>query len=121
MADEVNLPDFDDLPPVEGVDFKGCAWEIFDKNGTKDQLGTLNLLTAARVLEAAQQEIRSGEQVSLNLGLSTIKYAAFNRKVLEHKVIDLASIGFAGFDEELSFNPQTGSHWNSLLHFAHQR
>lgn len=58
-----NLPDFDHLPPVEGMP-KGCAWGLFDQNGKKDTLGTLNILNDDIVREAAR-EIVVGQSVSL--------------------------------------------------------
>jgi len=57
------LPDFDSLPPVEGFP-QGCAWGLFDADGKKDTLGTLNLLDVQTVRKAAQ-EIVVGESVSL--------------------------------------------------------
>jgi hypothetical protein len=57
------LPNFDDLPPVEGMP-QGCAWGVFDKNGNKDLLGTLNLLTPEVVKDAAA-EVRQGLSISL--------------------------------------------------------
>jgi hypothetical protein len=61
--DGANIPDFDDLPHVEGMP-KGCAWGIFDKNGEKDKLGTLNLLTPDAV-RAAAAEVKDGVSISL--------------------------------------------------------
>lgn len=58
-----SLPNFDDLPPVEGMP-QGCAWGIFDKDGKKDVLGTLNLLTP-EVIKDAATEVRHGVSVSL--------------------------------------------------------
>jgi hypothetical protein len=57
------LPNFDDLPPVEGMP-QGCAWGVFDRNGNKDLLGTLNLLTPEVVKDAAA-EVRQGLSISL--------------------------------------------------------
>lgn len=57
------LPDFDELPPVEGMP-QGCAWGIFDKDGQKDIFGTLNLLTPD-VVQAASAEVRKGISISL--------------------------------------------------------
>jgi hypothetical protein len=57
------LPDFDDLPKVEGMP-QGCAWGIFDKDGKKDIFGTLNLLTAD-VVKASLAEAKDGVSVSL--------------------------------------------------------
>lgn len=57
------IPDFDDLPRVEGFP-QGCAWGVFDKDGKKDMLGTLNLLTPEIVASAAK-EIKDGVSISL--------------------------------------------------------
>lgn len=57
------LPDYENIPPVDGMPH-GCVWGMFDKDGAKDQLGTLNLLTP-EVVTAAKQEIRTGVSVSL--------------------------------------------------------
>lgn len=59
MSDYSNLPDFDSLPPVEGMP-QGCAWGLFDKNGKKDHLGCLNLLTP-QVVQNAFKEATDGE------------------------------------------------------------
>ena len=58
-----DLPSFKDLPPVKGMPH-GCAWGIWDKNGEKDQLGALNLLTPEVVAEAGK-EIQSGDRCVL--------------------------------------------------------
>lgn len=63
MAEELNLPDFDSLPKVDGLP-QGCAWGIFDKDGEKDVYGTLNLLTPS-VVKAAVAEVQDGISVSL--------------------------------------------------------
>lgn len=66
-----NLPDFDDLPRVEGMP-QGCAWGIFDRDGEKDTFGTLNLLTPD-VVKAAAHEVQDGISVSLKSAcISTI-------------------------------------------------
>lgn len=58
-----SVPDFDDLPPVEGMP-KGCAWGVFDREGKKDQVGTLNFLTPEVVRNAAL-EVKDGVSISL--------------------------------------------------------
>lgn len=57
------LPDFDELPKVEGMP-QGCAWGVFDEDGKKDLLGTLNLLTPD-VVKAAAAEVKEGVSISL--------------------------------------------------------
>jgi hypothetical protein len=64
------VPDFDSLPKVKGMP-QGCAWGVFDKDGKKDVLGTVNLLTPDVVKEAVA-EVKEGVSVSL-------KYALFER------------------------------------------
>ena len=61
----LNLPDFDDLPHVEGMP-QGCAWGIFDRDGKKDVFGTLNILTPDVVRDAAR-EVQDGISISLKL------------------------------------------------------
>jgi hypothetical protein len=60
-----SLPNFDDLPPVDGMP-QGCAWGVFDKDGKRDLLGTLNLLTP-KVVKDAAAEVRQGLSISLKL------------------------------------------------------
>ena len=61
--DSSQLPGFDDLPRIEGMP-QGCAWGIFDREGKKDLIGTLNLLTPS-VVKAAYAEARDGKSISL--------------------------------------------------------
>lgn len=61
--DPTSYPDFDDLPKVEGMQ-QGCAWGVFDKDGNKDLVGTLNFLTP-EVVKAAAAEVKEGISVSL--------------------------------------------------------
>ena len=117
----MKLPDFDDLPPVKNMP-KGCAWGIFDKGGEKDRLGTLNLLTPQVVAEAAS-EIKTGESVSLNWPLEAMKAEnQSQRLLLQHRRIDLKPLmmGMVGWDDEVHFNTQSGSQWDSLCHYGHQ-
>ncbi|KAJ5659951.1 cyclase [Penicillium longicatenatum] len=116
----LQLPNFDDLPLVYGMP-QGCAWGIFDKDGKKDVFGTLNLLTLD-VVKAAAAEVRHGISVSLNWPIGSIKIPGFFRKSLEHRVFKLedkeANVHY-GFDDEVEFNTQGSSQWDSLCHFLH--
>lgn len=114
------LPNFDDLPPVEGMPH-GCAWGLFDQDGKKDHLGCLNLLTPP-VVQAALKEATDGESVSLNWPINGIHTPGFGRAGLNHKVISFldSPLKAHGFDDEVSFNTQCSSQWDSLVHFAHQ-
>ncbi|KPI41405.1 uncharacterized protein AB675_8996 [Cyphellophora attinorum] len=120
MNDYTDLPDFDSLPPVEGMP-QGCAWGIFDKNGKKDHLGCLNLLTPA-VVARAMEEAREGVSVSLNWEMNAIPQPAFGRKALVHKVISEKTRpdNIHVFDDEVEYNTQCSSQWDSLVHYHHQ-
>jgi len=70
-----DLPSYEDLPAVEGMPH-GCAWGIWDKNGEKDQLGALNLLTP-EVVQAAAREIKSGDRCVLKFQLPVVEVTYF--------------------------------------------
>ncbi|PPJ55527.1 hypothetical protein CBER1_05389 [Cercospora berteroae] len=117
------VPDFDDLPKVEGMP-QGCAWGVWDKfrkDGKKDIYGTLNLLTPA-VIKAAYAEAKEGVHVSLNWPIGAIKTPGFGRKGLVHKTFSFVDTPLAahGYDDEIEFNTQCSSQWDSLMHFHHQ-
>ncbi|EJD42942.1 hypothetical protein AURDEDRAFT_126090 [Auricularia subglabra TFB-10046 SS5] len=134
------LPDLDDQPKVEGMP-QGCAWGVFDtEKGKKDFLGTLNLLTPD-VVKAAGSKVTDGISVSLKsvvflsatswmsltktnaAGRSTaLKQSFFGRKQLVHKVHSFINTPLAShiWDDEVEFNTQCSSHWDSLCHFLHQ-
>lgn len=118
-----SFPPFDKLPLVPGQP-QGCAWGIFDKDGEKDEIGTLNLLTP-EVVRQASSEIRTGHHVQLDWCLSeNVEFPGFGRKKFEQKVLDAKAAtkgAHIGFDDELRFNTQSGSQWDSLKHFAHQK
>lgn len=116
----LKVPDFDDLPKVDGMP-QGCAWGVFDKDGKKDVYGTLNLLTPD-VVAAAASEVKDGVSISMNWPIGAIKTPGFFRKGLVHKVISFmdSPIPCHCFDDEIEFNTQCSSQWDSLCHFNHQ-
>lgn len=99
----------------------GTAWGLWDKDGKKDVYGTLNLLTQD-VVKAAYAEAREGVHVSLNWPIGAIKTPGFGRKGLVHKVMSFVDSPLAchGYDDEIEFNTQCSSQWDSLCHFHHQ-
>ncbi|TLS20825.1 uncharacterized protein PpBr36_10689 [Pyricularia pennisetigena] len=118
-----NIPTYDALPPVEGMP-AGCAWGVFDKPGEpKDVYGTLNHLTPA-VVAAAGAEVRDGVSISLNWPLTALNHIPLpGRRKTVHTVRSLVEQGMssgAGLDDELEFNTQSSSQWDSLVHWAHQ-
>jgi hypothetical protein len=60
---DLQLPSWKNLPPVKGMP-QGCAWGLFDKEGIRDEVGTLNLLSSGTVLKA-REEIQAGISVVL--------------------------------------------------------
>jgi len=104
-------------------DSKGCAWGVFDKDGKKDVYGTLNFITPD-VLKAAYSELKDGVSVSLNWPIGAIKTPGFSRKGLVHKVMSFMDapepLRAHGYDDEVEFNTQCSSQWDSLCHFHDQ-
>ncbi|KAK0186058.1 hypothetical protein F5146DRAFT_1005190 [Armillaria mellea] len=72
------LPSFDELPSLHS--FKGCAWGLW---GDDDQLGTVNLLTDDVVKQAATEEIKTGQSVSLNWPINFPEKPLFKRKAAQ--------------------------------------
>jgi len=59
----IKAPPYDQLP-IELDAPAGSAWGVFDKDGKRDALGTLNFITPGAVV-AAKEEIQTGESVAL--------------------------------------------------------
>ncbi|KAL2846469.1 putative cyclase-domain-containing protein [Aspergillus pseudoustus] len=109
----VPMPAFEDLPLRPG-DPHHSAWGLW-KNPA---LGSLNHLTDEVVLRAAREEIRSGERVTVNLPLDTIKPALLGRIDFQQKLINKAPRVIN--DDVITFNTQTSTQWDSFRHFAYQ-
>jgi hypothetical protein len=110
------VPDFDNLPKVEGQP-QGCAWGVFDKDGKKDVFGTLNFLTP-QIVAAAAAEVKDGVSISLNWPLNGLKVPFPYRKAPVHRPKRLRDLGMdaEGWDDELEINTQYSSQWDSLCH-----
>ncbi|KAI0159353.1 hypothetical protein BJ166DRAFT_529974 [Pestalotiopsis sp. NC0098] len=124
MTDYSDLPDFDSLPAAEGFP-RGCAWGVFDKDGKKDTLGCLNLLTPARI-RTAYAEARDGVSVSLNASLDLVRAPGGPRAPTAHRVLSWAEdimpeacAGLVVHDDEVSFNTQASSQWDGFCHVGH--
>ncbi|KAK3326137.1 putative cyclase-domain-containing protein [Apodospora peruviana] len=118
--DPSSVPDFDNLPKVDGQP-QGCAWGVFDKDGKKDVLGTLNFLTPP-IVAAAASEVKDGVSISLNWPLNGIKFPFPFRKAPVHRAATLREAGMDmdGWDDELEINTQFSSQWDSLCHVTHK-
>ncbi|MDH4146055.1 MAG: cyclase family protein [Acidimicrobiia bacterium] len=102
-------PRFDDLPFLDGLDIRH-AWDVW---GREDTLGTVNLLTAARVAAAAQL-VRTGEVVSLDLPLDLPDPPLFGRQPYRHEIFRLNR---NEMDDRLdNFHPQASTQWDALSH-----
>jgi len=108
-----NLPSYDQLPVKEGAP-QGSAWGLF---GDDDQLGTINLLTPERVMEAARL-VRKGAVFPLNLRIDQPNPPMFGRRAPEHHLLEIGG-GIARDDYLDNFWPQASSQWDALRHVRH--
>ncbi|OAP58543.1 hypothetical protein AYL99_07633 [Fonsecaea erecta] len=116
---DLKLPSWKDLPPVEGMPH-GCAWGLFDKDGVRDEIGTLNLLTPETVVKA-REEIQSGKSVVLNWPIDHVHEPGFDRIKPTINITDWRAKGspWYSYDDEISINTQSGSQWDGLRHWGH--
>jgi kynurenine formamidase len=109
MADPIELPDYDELPELESVGVRH-AWDVW---GRDDELGSINLVTPARVAAAAAQ-VRTGELVSLDLPLNLPDPPLFGRQAYKHTVF---ALNRNEMDDRLDdFHPQASTQWDALSH-----
>jgi kynurenine formamidase len=113
-AGEPKLPSHAELPLREGAP-QGAAWGVF---GEEDQLGTINLLTPDRVLEAAAS-IRNGKVFSLNLPIDIPNPPLFGRGKHVHTIKQFS--GYILDDYLDNFYPQASSQWDALSHVKHPK
>jgi hypothetical protein len=104
-----DLPDYDDLPHVPGLDVRH-AWDVF---GRDDVLGSINLVTPARIARAAS-EVRTGELIPLDLPLDVPDPPLFGRRPFAHHVV---ALNRHEYDDHLDdFHPQGSTQWDALSH-----
>ena len=104
------MPAYKDLPQVPGMPH-GCTWGLWDSNGKRDQLGTLNLLTPKVILEA-RKEIQLGVSVAINWSMDKCSTPHSQRKKPEHRIFLLPD--WVGHDDEVNINTQSGSQWDGF-------
>ncbi len=105
----LELPDFDELPELDGLGIKH-AWDVF---GPDDVLGSMNLITAERTAAAARL-VTTGVRVSLDLPLSLPNPPLFGRQAYEHTIFPLNR---NEMDDRLdNFHPQGSTQWDALSH-----
>lgn len=106
------LPGFDELP-LDPAMPPHSAWGLF---GADDRIGTLNLLTAERVLAAAGL-VTSGEVFALNWDLELPDPPLFGRPAMKQTIHRRRRNVFD--DQYDQFNTQSSSQWDGLRHFGH--
>jgi kynurenine formamidase len=110
----LELPRWQQLPSFEKTGERN-AWGVF---GDGDQLGTINLLTPDRVVEAARL-VRKGRVINLSLPLNfpTTLYHGETRSGYKQRM----TTGRAGRDDVLdNFAMQGSSQWDGLRHIRYR-
>ncbi len=110
----VELPRYADLPRFEKTGERH-AWGVF---GADDQLGTVNLLSQERVLNAARL-VRKGRVINLSLPLNTptTLYHGETRSGYKHRM----TVNRAGRDDVLdNFAMQGSTQWDGLRHVRYR-
>jgi kynurenine formamidase len=98
--------------PVDPSKPPHAAWGVF---GDDDQVGTLNLIGADEVRDAARL-VRRGAVFSLNWALELPDPPILGRKAMRHTTIAL----HPGTDDYYDrFYPQMSSQWDALCHMPH--
>ncbi|MGA2410220.1 MAG: cyclase family protein [Candidatus Binataceae bacterium] len=113
-ASAPQLPKHADLPTRPGAP-AGAAWGVF---GDDDQVGTINLMTPGRVIDAAGS-IRSGKVFSLNLPINIPDPPLFGRGKHNHIIKQYASYILDDYLD--NFYPQASSQWDALSHVKHPK
>jgi hypothetical protein len=106
-----NLPAYKDLPVKAGAP-PHSSWGVF---GDDDQIGTVNLITPEKALEAARL-VRTGKSFSLNWDLEEPRPAMFGRGTPRHTIL---GAGYGRDDVLDNFFPQSSSQWDGLTHIRH--
>ncbi len=109
-----NVPSYDQLPVREGAPAHS-AWGVF---GDDDQVGTINLLTPERVIQAANF-VRSGRVFALNLPIDIPDPPLFKRGKHRHTIKQFASYILDDYLD--NFYPQASSQWDALSHVKHPK
>jgi kynurenine formamidase len=114
VASSPKIPSYAELPVRAGAP-AGSAWGVF---GDDDEVGTINLLTPERVVDAASS-IRTGKVFALNLPINIPDPPLFTRGKHNHTVKIFPNAEFVLDDFLDNFYPQASSQWDALAHVKH--
>jgi len=104
-----NLPDYDSLPSLPGLDIRH-AWGVY---GDDDRLGSINHITPERVA-AASSEVRTGEMFPLDLPMHLPDPPMFGRQPFVHTIF---ALNRHEMDDRLDgYHPQGSTQWDALGH-----
>lgn len=81
-------------------------------------MGRLNLLTAKRIRKSTQENVQTGEVVSLNLPLNVPHPPFFDRKPIKHEIHANSP---NTLDDSYALNTQSSSQWDGFRHYADPR
>jgi kynurenine formamidase len=106
------IPTYDELPVKSGNPPRS-AWGLW---GDDDQIGTINWLTAERVVAGARL-VKKGAVFALNWELEKPTTPLFFRETLRHTI---KHRGHTGHDDVFdNWNTQASTQWDGLTHVGH--
>lgn len=108
------MPLFEELPIREGLPPES-AWGVF---GDQDDLGTLNWLTPAGVIEAARL-VQTGRVFRIDEPIGYAHPPLFERSPMRHSRISNGP--FRNDDVLDNYNTQEGSQWDGLAHMGMEK
>ena len=116
VTDITKLPSFDQLPVRPGAP-EGSAWGVF---GDDDELGTWNLVTPQKTVEAASL-VRKGVTFGLNAPIDAPARGLFwFRSPPRRTMFDCSGGMRISYDEYIDgFCPQSSSQWDGHRHVCH--
>ena len=108
------IPTFAQLP-IKADAPPESSWGVF---GDDDQIGCLNFLTAAGVIEAAAL-VRKGSVFRLDAPIGYSDPTLFGRTPVKHQIVDLFHAQLPALDDIIdNYNTQEGSQWDGLGHYG---
>jgi hypothetical protein len=115
-----NRPPFSSLP----LDKNGPAGNAWGLYGDNDELGALNMLTPSVVKSAAQEEIQTGERVSLDWYMNMPSFPSFGRPAFAWELQNKShpdGTRRTVNDDALHINTQSSSQWDGFRHYGYQK